>query len=81
MDHDTASLASLTQAEMELLARRAGLTLNAGQMADLVLAWKGLAPLAAAIPRARPMTDDQAYVFRLPPPLPPPAPKPAVRRK
>jgi len=60
----------LTPAEMELLVARAGLALNAGQMADLVLAWRQLSGLIAAIPRSATMADDQAYVFRLPPPAP-----------
>ena len=55
---------------MQLLVSRAGLTLNAGQMADLVLAWRQLAALIEAIPRDRPLSDDQAFVFRLPPPKP-----------
>ncbi len=75
--------------EMQTLVARAGLSLNPGQMADLVLAWRQMAVLLALIPRDRPMTDDQAYVFRLPPPAAvaaspapkpqPPAPKPAAK--
>ena len=53
---------------MERLVAQAGLTLNAGQMADLVLAWRQMVGLVARIPRNRPLLDDQAYVFRLPPP-------------
>jgi hypothetical protein len=65
---------------MQTLVSRAGLSLNPGQMADLVLAWRQVGGLLALIPRDRPMTDDQAYVFRLPPPAataPGPAPQPA----
>ncbi|MDA8051315.1 MAG: hypothetical protein M0002_15160 [Rhodospirillales bacterium] len=58
----------VTPAEMELLVARAGLALNPGQMADLVLAWRQLAALIAAIPRERPLADDAAFAFRLPPP-------------
>ncbi len=58
----------VTPAEMQAMVARAGLTLNPGQMADLVLAWRQLSALIAAIPRDRPLADDQAYVFRLPPP-------------
>jgi hypothetical protein len=70
---------SVGPAEMQAMVARAGLTLNPGQMADLVLAWRQLAGLIAAIPRDRPLGDDQAYVFRLAPPAPdrPPTPKPA----
>lgn len=57
-----------TPSEMALLVAEAGLTLNAGQMADLALAWRQLVGLVARIPRDRPLLDDQAYVFRLSPP-------------
>ena len=53
---------------MQVLVSRAGLTLNPGQMADLVLAWRQVVALLASIPRDRPLADDQAFVFRLPPP-------------
>ncbi len=70
----------LGPAEMDLLVARTGLTLNPGQMADLVLAWRQLAGLIAAIPRSAVPADDQAFVFRLPPPAPPqPARKPAAK--
>ncbi len=59
---------SVSPAEMQAMVARAGLTLNPGQMADLVLAWRQLAGLIAMIPRDRPLADDQAYVFRLAPP-------------
>jgi hypothetical protein len=70
---------SVSPAEMQAMVARAGLTLNPGQMADLVLAWRQLSGLIAMIPRDRPLADDQACVFRLPPPAsePEPAPKPA----
>ncbi len=64
---------------------RAGLVLNAGQIADLVLAWRQVSQLSALIPRDRPLADDLAIAFRLPPPQPrksrvaAPA-KPAVKR-
>jgi len=58
-------------AEMQVLVARAGLALNPGQMADLVLAWRQLASLLALIPRERALADDQAYSFRLPPPAAP----------
>jgi hypothetical protein len=73
---------SVGPAEMQAMVARAGLTLNPGQMADLVLAWRQLAGLIAAIPRGRPLVDDQAYVFRLPAPAPDyHQPKPEPGRK
>jgi hypothetical protein len=58
----------ISPAEMQVLVTRAGLSLNPGQMADLVLAWRQVAGLLTLIPRDRPMADDQAFVFRLPGP-------------
>jgi hypothetical protein len=57
----------LSPAEMQVLVARAGLTLNPGQVADLVLAWRQIVGLLGLIPRDRPLLDDQAFVFRLPP--------------
>jgi hypothetical protein len=53
---------------MQVLVARAGLTLNPGQMADLVLGWRQVVGLMGLISRDRPLVDDQAFVFRLPPP-------------
>jgi hypothetical protein len=61
-------LPPVSPAEMQLMVERAGLTLNPGQMADLVLAWRQLAALIESIPRERPLADDIAFAFRLPPP-------------
>jgi hypothetical protein len=58
----------LSPAEMQVLIARAGLTLNPGQDADLVLAWRQIVGLLSQIPLDRPLLDDQAFVFRLPPP-------------
>ena len=58
----------LTPAEMELLVARAGLSLNPGQMADLVLIWRQMAGLISSVPRKRPLADDAAFAFRLPTP-------------
>jgi len=58
---------------MQLLLSRAGLVLNPGQVADLVLAWRQVAGLIASIPHGRPLVDDMAVVFRLPPPVSAPA--------
>jgi hypothetical protein len=68
----------LSLAEMQVLVSRAGLTLNPGQMADLVLAWRQVVALLASIPRDRPLVDDQAFVFRLPPPPSATPARPAV---
>ena len=57
-----------TPAEMQTLLAPTGLVLNSGQMADLVLAWRQVAGLISTIPRERPLADDFACVFRLPPP-------------
>jgi hypothetical protein len=53
---------------MQLLLSRAGLVLNPGQVADLVLAWRQVAGLIASIPHDRPLVDDMAVTFRLPRP-------------
>lgn len=47
---------------------RAGLVLNPGQVADLVLAWRQVAQLSTLISRDRPLADDFAITFRLSPP-------------
>jgi hypothetical protein len=57
----------MTPAEMQILVSRTGLVLNPGQVADLVLAWRQVAGLIAMLPRNRPLTDDMALAFRLPP--------------
>ena len=62
------ALPSVTPAEMELLISRTGMSLNAGQMADLVLAWRQVSAIAATIPRRAVPADDFAFAFRLPPP-------------
>jgi hypothetical protein len=63
---------------MQLLLSRAGLVLNPGQVADLVLAWRQVAGLIASIPRERPLADDMALTFRLPAP---PTGTPLVTRR
>ena len=83
------SVPNISPGEMQLLLSRAGLVLNPGQVADLVLAWRQVAGLIAAMPHDRPLADDMACVFRLPPaagaaastpPVRPPA-KPKVKPK
>jgi hypothetical protein len=62
------SVPTISPGEMQLLLSRAGLVLNPGQVADLVLAWRQVAGLIASIPHDRPLADDMAFAFRLPPP-------------
>lgn len=77
------SVAPISPGEMQLLLSRAGLILNPGQVADLVLAWRQVASLIASIPHERPLADDASFAFRLPPPAgnaaaaPAPAPRKA----
>ena len=52
------------------MVSRAGLALNPGQMADLVLAWRQLLQLLSRISRDRPLADDLAYAFHVPPARP-----------
>lgn len=80
---------TISPAEMQILVSRAGLVLNPGQVADLVLAWRQVAGLIASLPHERPLADDMAYSFRVPPPAgataaparPVPAAARAVRAK
>jgi hypothetical protein len=67
----------ISPGEMQLLLSRAGLVLNPGQVADLVLAWRQVAGLIASIPHDRPLADDMAYAFHLAPPAGSPAAAPA----
>jgi hypothetical protein len=62
------SVPTISPGEMQLLLSRTGLMLNPGQVADLVLAWRQVAALIASIPHDRPLSDDMALTFRLPPP-------------
>ena len=64
----TKALPSIAPAEMAFLVSRTGLTLNAGQIADLVLAWRQVSALSATIPRHATPADDFAFAFCLPPP-------------
>jgi len=69
---------------MQLLLSRAGLVLNPGQVADLVLAWRQVAGLIASITQDRPLADDMALSFRLLPPsgaaaAPAPRSRPAAK--
>ena len=69
-----ASAPLTSPAELEQMIRRAGLSLNAGQLADLALAWRQVNELLGRVPRIWRLADDQAYAFRLPPPGTAPAP-------
>jgi hypothetical protein len=62
------SVQTISPGEMQLLLSRAGLILNPGQVADLVLAWRQVEGLIASIRHDRPLADDMALTFRLPPP-------------
>ncbi|HUN39411.1 MAG TPA: hypothetical protein VMU81_03900 [Acetobacteraceae bacterium] len=70
---------SISPAEMQILISRSGLVLNPGQMADLVLAWRQVAGLIAAIPQGRKLADDMALTFRLSPPADAGGKPPTVR--
>jgi hypothetical protein len=81
-------VAPISPGEMQLLLSRAGLVLNPGQIADLVLAWRQVAGLIATISRDRPLADDMALAFRLPAPAgttvaapAPSRPQPSAKRK
>src|SRR5580704_15393256 len=69
----------ISPGEMQLLFSRAGLVLNPGQVADLVLAWRQVAGLIASISHDRPLADDMAVTFRLPPPTDAPAARPQIQ--
>ncbi len=62
------ALPSVSPTEMDFLISCTGMTLNSGQRADLVLAWRQVSALAATIPRKAVLADDFAFAFRLPPP-------------
>jgi hypothetical protein len=75
---------TISPGEMQLLLSRAGLVLNPGQVADLVLAWRQVAALIASIPHDRPLADDMALTFRLAPPAtgaPPVVTAPSAKAK
>jgi len=59
---------TISPAEIQILISRTGLVLNPGQVADLVLAWRQVAGIIAVMQRDRPLADDMAVTFRLPPP-------------
>ncbi len=75
------ALPSVSPAEMDFLISCTGMTLNSGQRADLVLAWRQVSALAATIPRKAVPADDFAFAFRLPPPGSQPASRPAGKAK
>src|SRR5215471_10699535 len=64
----TMPVPTISPGEMQLLLSRAGLILNPGQVADLVLAWRQVEGLIGSIRHDRPLADDMALTFRLPPP-------------
>lgn len=71
---------AVTRDEVDVLVRRAGLNLNAGQKADLAVSYQHIVALTARIPRARPIWDEPCFTPAFgagPPPAPTPAPTPA----
>ena len=66
--HEKPISAAPTAAEIEILAARAGLHLNPGQMADLAIAWRYAVQAAALVPRVIRFADDFAFAFHLAPP-------------
>jgi hypothetical protein len=70
----------MSPAEIQILISRTGLVLNPGQVADLVLAWRQVAGIIAVMQRDRPLADDMAVTFRLPPPEPAAAPAPPRKK-
>lgn len=72
---------AVTRDEVDILIRRAGLSLNAGQKADLAVSYQLIVALTGRIPRARPIWDEPCFTA-LPPTPPAPAaasPKPAPK--
>jgi hypothetical protein len=69
-DRSSVSPLYVGPAELAQMLACAGLVLDVGQTADLALGWRQLVDLLVRIPRDRPLVDDQASVFRLPPLLP-----------
>ena len=72
------SVQTISPGEMQLLLSRAGLILNPGQVADLVLAWRQVEGLIASLRHDRPLADDMALTFRLPSPGVSPSVTPAT---
>jgi hypothetical protein len=57
----TAAPPAVTRDEVDVLVRRAGLNLNAGQKADLAVSYQHIVALTARIPRARPIWDEPCF--------------------
>jgi hypothetical protein len=68
---------AVTRDEVDVLVRRAGLTLNAGQKADLAVSYQHIVALTARIPRARPIWDEPCFTVAFAAPAPPPVPRAA----
>lgn len=70
----------VTRDEVDILVRRAGLNLNAGQKADLAVSYQQIVTLTGRIPRDRPIWDEPCFTAH---PFAPPAaaadPAPATR--
>jgi hypothetical protein len=54
---------AVTRDEVDVLVRRAGLNLNAGQKADLAVSYQHIVALTARIPRARPIWDEPCFTL------------------
>lgn len=52
---------AVTRDEVDVLVRRAGLNLNAGQKADLAVSYQHIVALTARVPRARPIWDEPCF--------------------
>lgn len=73
-----ASPPAVTRDEVDILVRRAGLNLNAGQKADLAVSYQQIVTLTGRIPRDRPIWDEPCFTVH--PAAPPPAaPAPAAK--
>ncbi|WP_337877406.1 hypothetical protein [Elioraea sp.] len=67
---------AVTRDEVDILVRRAGLSLNAGQKADLAVSYQQIVALTSRIPRDRPIWDEPCFTVR--PAAPPAAAEPAA---
>jgi hypothetical protein len=74
-----ASPPAVARDEVDILVRRAGLNLNAGQKADLAVSYQQIVALAGRIPRARPIWDEPCFTVAPGSAEPAPAPAPTAR--
>lgn len=69
----------VTRDEVDILVRRAGLILNAGQKADLAVSYQQIVALTGRIPRDRPIWDEPCFTARPPAPAGAPSVAPAAK--